>query len=145
MVLISYILRGSAPEGARLVSIGLVVFKMCLQSFDLVIREKPFNSFLCSLASLKRFQAFSNRSAPPSIYPNSVKKSASSVQLSTQEASDKIQYKQSSFVGSWVAGVTLIIKSITAVVFRVDNAALIENVGRCKKVLLFACLFKCEF
>lgn len=64
------------------------------------------------------------------------------MQLSTQEESDKRQYKQSFFSGSWV---TLIIKSITPVVCRVDNAAFIENVGRCKKVLLFVRLCCCEF
>ena len=42
---------------------------------------------------------------------------------------------------AWVA---LIIKSIAAVVCRVNNAALIENVRRCKKVFLFVCLCCCK-
>lgn len=42
---------------------------------------------------------------------------------------------------AWVA---LIIKSVAAIICRVDNAAFIENVGRCKKVLLFVCLCYCE-
>lgn len=43
---------------------------------------------------------------------------------------------------AWVA---LIIKSVAAIICRVDNAAFIENVGRCKKILLFVCLCCCEF
>ena len=43
---------------------------------------------------------------------------------------------------AWVA---LIIKSIAAIICWVDNAAFIENVGRCKKILLFVCLCCCEF
>ena len=42
---------------------------------------------------------------------------------------------------AWVA---LINKSVAAIICRVDNAAFIENVGRCKKVLLFVCLCCCE-
>lgn len=42
---------------------------------------------------------------------------------------------------AWVA---LIIKSVATIICRVNNAAFIENVGRCKKVLLFVCLCCCE-